>query len=98
MALDGTIIAGIIPVCALLGLAFAAYLWKVVAKVQLVGGQNVVRSQNGREYLLVSTGCRQRGRGQSKGDQTRKSVLFCIVGCCCLVCLSPALLTCFWLP
>lgn len=53
MALDGNVIAAVIPICCILGLVFAAYLWKIVARVQLVGGQNVVRSQNGREYLLV---------------------------------------------
>jgi hypothetical protein len=53
MALDSSVIAAIIPICCILGLAFSVYLWKVVARVQLVGGQNVVRSQNGREYLLV---------------------------------------------
>nr|ADK36629.1 vacuolar H+-pyrophosphatase [Dunaliella viridis] len=52
MALASAIIAGLIPAAAVIGLIFAAYLWRVVAKVQLVGGQNVVRSQNGREYLL----------------------------------------------
>mmetsp|Transcript_12334 Transcript_12334/g.30187 ORF Transcript_12334/g.30187 Transcript_12334/m.30187 type:complete len:768 (-) Transcript_12334:1223-3526(-) len=52
MTLTETFPAVFIPVSCLFGLVFAVYLWKVVSKVQLVGGQNVVRSQNGREYLL----------------------------------------------
>ena len=56
MAWDPSIFAAVfIPVAAACGLLFAVFLWRVVARVQLVGGQNVVRSQNGREYLLVSS-------------------------------------------
>jgi len=78
MALDDTVIAVIIPVCAFLGLAFAAYLWKVVAKVQLVGGQNVVRSQNGREYLLVS-GAGQLMPALGGGEMSNKQKLSMVV-------------------
>jgi hypothetical protein len=54
MALSESFPLLFIPGSCILGIVFAVYLWKVVSKVQLVGGQNVVRSQNGREYLLVS--------------------------------------------
>ena len=55
MLSEGFVLA-FIPVCSVVGIVFAIYLWNVVAKVQLVGGSSVVRSQQGREYLLVS-GC-----------------------------------------
>lgn len=56
MAVSDAVVLTFIPVSCVLGLIFAVYLWRVVAKVQMVGGHNVVRSQNGREYLLVSGG------------------------------------------
>ncbi|KAL6754594.1 vacuolar H+-pyrophosphatase [Haematococcus lacustris] len=52
MMLDSSFPLVFIPTATVLGIVFAVYLWKVVAKVQMTGGQNVVRSQNGREYLL----------------------------------------------
>lgn len=44
-----------IPLSCVLGIIFAIWLWKVVARVQLVGGQAVVRSQNGREVCRLTT-------------------------------------------
>lgn len=41
-----------IPVCALLAIAFGAWLWQRVAQIHLSGSSTSVRSQNGREYLL----------------------------------------------
>jgi hypothetical protein len=52
MALPVVVPLILIPGSCVLGVLFAIWLWGVVSKVHLVGGQ-VVRSQNGREYLLV---------------------------------------------
>jgi inorganic pyrophosphatase len=46
------VVAAVIPVACVTALIFAVYLWKRVAAIQVSGGQAVLRSQNGREYLL----------------------------------------------
>src|SRR5438309_199635 len=47
MAFPLWLVLTLIPTSCVLGVLFAVFLWGVVAKVHLVGGQ-VVRSQNGR--------------------------------------------------
>ncbi|KAJ9533580.1 hypothetical protein QJQ45_026650 [Haematococcus lacustris] len=72
MMLDSSFPLVFIPTATVLGIVFAVYLWKVVAKVQMTGGQNVVRSQNGREYLLVSpNSIRLHGHGSTQGTLAR---------------------------
>jgi hypothetical protein len=46
------VIAAFIPVSAVLAILFGVFLWKRVSAIQLTGSSAVLRSQNGREYLL----------------------------------------------
>lgn len=41
-----------IPVCAAFAIVFACWLWQRVSQIQLSTSSSVLRSQNGREYLL----------------------------------------------
>lgn len=49
-----------VPVCALLGIFFALFLWQRVSNIKVRGGA-AVRSENGREYLLEEE---QRGESE----------------------------------
>lgn len=49
-----------IPLCSLVGIFFALFLWKRVAAIKVRGGA-AVRSENGREYLLEEE---QRGESE----------------------------------
>jgi len=52
MPVPDAVVSVIIPGSAVVAILFAIVLWKRVASIQLTGGQAVLRSQNGREYLL----------------------------------------------
>lgn len=42
----------LIPVSAIVSIAFGAWLWWRVSFVSTTAGQSTIRSMNGREYLL----------------------------------------------
>jgi inorganic pyrophosphatase len=56
----------LIPICSLIGIAWAAILWKRVASVKVSGGVSV-RGNNGGEYLLEE---------EQRGDEEVKTPLF----------------------
>lgn len=52
MALDVLVPILLIPGASILAVVFAIWLWQRVAQVQMLGGQSLLRTGNGREYLL----------------------------------------------
>jgi len=62
-ALPDSVASGLIAVSAILGVAFALFLWHRVSQIR-VGGGGSLRSENGREYLLE-----EEQRGESEVSQ-----------------------------
>ena len=68
MAVPDAVIYATIPICSLVGILFAIFLWKRVSAIQLTAGSQTIRSANGREYLLEEE---QRGEEEVRQRRAR---------------------------